>query len=418
VMRGLLAEVEAVMNPTSHVPHDVRLREYRLARALTLEEVAELLAQLARRELGIEVGVNAGMVGKWERGEKRPSKLYRNLFCRLYNASQEELGLRPVNRREFLWTAATVGTSTLTTPARFPRCIDPEAIGRLRVILVEYARIDNLLGPAHLLALTSLHLDFIGQLLNVASGKVRTELFTVGAKYAEFAGWLYQDAGNVRASSYWSDRALDWAQTTDDDLMTSYVLMRKSNQASGIGDGARTLDLAHAALRRNDRLTPRARALALRQEAHGHALAGDPTQCARALEAAEEQAALPKDYGDEERALTGYCTPAYVEMEAADCWMTLKQPDKAVTIFEHGLAAWPAEYQRDRGVHLARLAVAHAANHEPEQACGVAREALTIATSTGSGRAIAELRRLPGQLSAWRDLPEVADLREALVYLP
>jgi hypothetical protein len=105
-------------------------------------------------------------------------------------------------------------------------------------------------------------------------------------------------------------------------------------------------------------------------------------------------------------------------MEAADCWMTLKQPGKAVAIFEHGLAAWPADYPRDRGVHLARLAVAHAANHQPDQACGVAQEALTIATSTVSGRAIAELRRLPGQLSAWRGLPAVTDLREALAYLP
>jgi tetratricopeptide (TPR) repeat protein len=406
------------MTPTRHVTHDVHLREYRLARALTLEEVAELLAQLARQEYGIGVGVNAGMVGKWERGEKRPSKLYRILLCRLYNATQEDLGLRPVNRREFLWTAATVGTSTFTTPARIPRHIDPEAVGRLRGILIEYAKIDNLLGPAHLLALMSLHLDFIGKLLNVASGKLQAELFTVGACYAEFAGWLYQDAGNVRASAYWSDRALDWAQAADNDLMTSYVLMRKSNQASGVGDAARTLDLAQAALRKNDRLTPRARALALRQEAHGYALTGDPTECARTLEAAGEQAALREDHGDEERALTGYCTPTYIEMEAADCWMTLKQPDKAITIFEHGLAAWPAEYLRDRGVHLARLAVAHAANHEPDQACSVAREALTIATSTASGRAITELRRLPGQLSAWRGLPAVADLREALIYLP
>jgi tetratricopeptide (TPR) repeat protein len=321
-----------------------------------------------------------------------------------------------MNRRDFLWSAATVGAATLALPGYTLRRVDPEAPALLRSLLGDYARADNLLGPGHLLNLMSLHLDFIAELTAAASGDLRSELFRVRAWYAEFAGWLYQDAGKQRAADYWSDRALDCATTADDHLLTSYVLMRKSNQASGIGDAARTLDLAEAALHKPDRLTPRARALALRQTAHGHALAGDAAKCARALEAAEEEVAQREDHGDEERLLTSYCTPTYVEMEAADCWMTLGQPDKAIAIFERGLAAWPPEYQRDRGVHLARLAVAHAANRDPEQACAVAWEALTIAANTGSARAITELRRAAGRLSRC-DLPAVEELRESLAAL-
>src|SRR6266516_3762129 len=398
-----------------YIPN-LQLQQHRARLDLSQEEVAEELAGLAWVHYKINVGVNADMVGKWERGEKRPSKIYRDLLCRLYKATPEKLGFRPVNRREFLWTAATVGTATFAVPGHLPRRVDPEAPALLRSLLGDYARSDNLLGPAHLLDVTSLHLDFIGELLTVASGDIRTNLFTVRARYAEFAGWLYQDVGNLRASDYWSDRALEWAKVADDDLLTSYVLMRKSNQASGVGDAVGTLDLARAALYKQDRLTPRVRALALRQEAHGYALAGDATGCSRALEAAAEQAALHEDHGDDERIETGYCTPTYVEMEAADCWMTLGQPDKAIAIFENGLAAWPSDYQRDRGVHLARLAVAHAANREPEQACAVAREALTIAVSTGSGRATTELRRAVGRLARC-DLPAVAELREALAVL-
>jgi hypothetical protein len=253
-----------------------------------------------------------------------------------------------------------------------PRRVDPEAVGRLGRILTEYANIDNLLGPAHLLALTKLHLQFISELLTVAAGEGRTELLTVGARYAEFAGWLHQDAGNPQEAAYWSDRAMGWAQAAGNDLMVSYVLMRKSNQASSQGDANRTLGLARAALRGQDRLSPRARALALRQEARGHALSGDPTECARALEVARDQAAAPEDRGEEDRILTGYCTPAFIEMEAADCAMLLGQPDQAVVTFQHGLATLPAQYQRDRAVNLARLAVAHAASQEPELACAVA----------------------------------------------
>jgi transcriptional regulator with XRE-family HTH domain len=315
-------------------------------------------------------------------------------------------------------SADTLGAAGLPGPAPMPRRLDPEAIRRLQTILVEYVKIDNLLGPAHLLDLTTLHLNFIGELLTIAAGQVRTELLTVGASYAEFAGWLYQDAGNPQSATYWTDRALSWAQTADNHLMVSYVLMRKSNQASGLGDAARTLDLARAALRKQDRLSPRARALALRQEAHGHALSEDPLACARALAAAHEQAAAPGDHRDEEPALTGYCTPSYIDGEAADCWMLLGQPHKAVAILEHGLAEWPAQYQRDRGLNLARLAVAHAADREPEQACAVAQEAAGIVSNTWSARATAELRRLPALLSAWPDLAPVVELRETLAALP
>jgi transcriptional regulator with XRE-family HTH domain len=313
---------------------------------------------------------------------------------------------------------AELGGTALAAPAPVPERLDPEAIGRLRTILMEYIKIDNLLGPAHLLALMKLHLEFIGELLTVASGHVRTELLTTGAWYAEFAGWLHQDAGNPRPAAYWTNRALGWARAADNPLMVSYVLMRMSNQASGIGDASRTLGLAEAALRGQDRLLPHARALVLRQEARGHALSGDPAACARALAAAQEQAAAPEDQRDGEGPLTGHCTPSYIDEEAADCWMLLGQPRQAVAILEHGLAAWPAPYERDRGLNVARLAVAHAASREPEQACSVGQEAAAIIGNTWSARATAELRRLPALLAPWPELAPVAELRETVAALP
>jgi transcriptional regulator with XRE-family HTH domain len=420
-----------------YVPN-VQLREHRLRLNLTLEEVAEALTALAWERFAVRVGVNAGMVGKWERGEKRPSRFYQRLFVLLYGVPAEQLGFRPLVPGEqaaedvlvelgageganqpLLPNPAAPGGVRLPVPAvSVPRRVDPEAVGRLGTILTEYAKIDNLLGPAHLLALTKLHLQFIGELLTVAAGEGRTELLTVGARYAEFAGWLHQDTGNPQAAVYWSDRAMGWAQAAGNDLMVSYVLMRKSNQASSQGDANRTLGLARAAMRGQDRLSPRARALALRQVARGHALSGDPTGCARALDAARDQAAASKDQGEEDRILTGYCTPAFIEMEAADCAMLLGQPHQAVVTFQHGLATLPAQYQRDRAVNLARLAVAYAASREPERACAVAQEAAAIVHSTWSARAVAELRRLPTLLSAWPDLAPVAELEATLAALP
>jgi hypothetical protein len=97
---------------------------------------------------------------------------------------------------------------------------------------------------------------------------------------------------------------------------------------------------------------------------------------------------------DELRSLAGYCTPAYVEMEAADCWLLLGQPHRAVPILEAALPGWPLEQRRDRGLHLARLASAYAACDDVDRAREVAFEAAAMAEQTGSARVTDELARL------------------------
>ncbi|OJY48780.1 helix-turn-helix transcriptional regulator [Pseudonocardia sp. 73-21] len=60
-----------------------RLSEYRLARQLTQEQVAEA------------IGISAEMVRRHEKGENHPSPAYRARYSALYRASQADLGLVP-----------------------------------------------------------------------------------------------------------------------------------------------------------------------------------------------------------------------------------------------------------------------------------------------------------------------------------
>src|SRR5215207_10262869 len=87
-------EDTAMRDARIYVPN-VQLREHRLRHNLTLEEVAEALIALAWERFAVRVGVNAGMVGKWERGEKRPSRFYQRLFVLLYGVPADRLGFRP-----------------------------------------------------------------------------------------------------------------------------------------------------------------------------------------------------------------------------------------------------------------------------------------------------------------------------------
>src|SRR5260370_31917980 len=74
-------------------PH---LKAQRARMGLTQQEVAEALAVLAWEHDHEQLGVDADMVSKWERGVKRPLRLYRRLLCMLYNSTEEDLGLRPI----------------------------------------------------------------------------------------------------------------------------------------------------------------------------------------------------------------------------------------------------------------------------------------------------------------------------------
>jgi DNA-binding transcriptional regulator YiaG len=145
---------------------NLRLQDYRHRLDLTQEQVAEELARLAWQHFGLRVGVDAQMVSKWERGEKRPSRFYRQLLCLLYSTTEEQLGLRvllatsteddgydrlehPIDvsedglrRRELLRNAAALGAAAMVpdwlsqlTPRRAG---EPPEIAAVRDALMRY----------------------------------------------------------------------------------------------------------------------------------------------------------------------------------------------------------------------------------------------------------------------------------------
>jgi transcriptional regulator with XRE-family HTH domain len=68
-----------------------RLRHQRQLRGWTLEDVAEGLYLLA--DDGSELGVGPHMVGRWERGVRRPSPRYIRLLSLLFELPADQLGL-------------------------------------------------------------------------------------------------------------------------------------------------------------------------------------------------------------------------------------------------------------------------------------------------------------------------------------
>jgi transcriptional regulator with XRE-family HTH domain len=122
-----------VSTPTAGRP---RLRQLRDSAGWTQQELADKLVYLAWTRGDKNVGVNADMVAKWERGVKGISARYRLLLCELFGVTAAELGVAPP-------TPAT--RPPAATPAR-----DPES---LIAMLDQAATLLNQLGaPGNALA--------------------------------------------------------------------------------------------------------------------------------------------------------------------------------------------------------------------------------------------------------------------------
>jgi hypothetical protein len=94
------------------------------------------------------------------------------------------------------------------------------------------------------------------------------------------------------------------------------------------------LGIANSALEYKDELTPRLRAVILRQRSYSHAVLGEVIASARDSDEAILEAVTGVQQAEEDRA--PYCTPNYAAMEAGASWLLLGHPKPAIPILEKG----------------------------------------------------------------------------------
>jgi tetratricopeptide (TPR) repeat protein len=370
--------------------------EQRVRLSLSLGGVARRMHQAAEQEGNRHCGATRQTIHQIERGRIPHPDALRWLAAalelrieRVTDAAREQR----MNRRQLLQATGAIGlalwapdeASRLTRPSVVQRVSAREVVGYLGRVFPEFSTADWLLGSQLVLPTIPRHLATIDHLLSDATGPDRVEVLGVGARWAEFAAWLYQDAGQLQTAAGWADRALAWAEEAGDEVMVAYALTRQADLAADRQDAAAAIGLAQAALRRP--IPARGRAVALQQQASGHALAGEEATAFRTLDRALEEAIR----GDEGPGR--YCTPGYVEMQRAACWLRFGHFDQAIAAFERELARLPTVHRRDRGRYLARLSSAYAAIGNHARASATAADAREVARATGSKRILPLLAR-------------------------
>ncbi|MFJ3813928.1 hypothetical protein [Streptomyces sp. NPDC090056] len=387
-----------------------RLRQARLKRGWTQSELIDALMASARR-LSVPTPASTSwktLVSMYENGRRAVSPDHRPLFREAYEATDEELGFEPAATSGAVARAELLSTSVMPVN-RTPMPVNSGMLNYLTSVLQQHARAEPFVGPHFLLAPVSSQMPLVEQMCREAYGPLRQEVLRVGARYAEFLGWLHQDTGRADEAMRWTRLAMEYAQELGDPMVIAYMLQRRANIATETGHAGHGAGLALAALRYASELSPRVHAVVLRQLAVSKASLGEAAESERAI----EQALAAADRGDDGD-MAFYCTVPYVEMEAANCEVHLRRADKAVVTYERSLRHWPAVQERDRGLCLARLATASAVLEDVEGAYQAAEQALGIARRTGSARILNELYRLQPRLARWRRLVEVSELNRQL----
>jgi Helix-turn-helix domain len=310
------------------------------------------------------------------------------------------------------------GTGRLSRAIDRPARLDDEILGYFQRALSEYYAADKRLGPRRLIGPVLAQIQVLDSLRRGARAPYSEPLLRILAQYGEMAGWLLQDGGDLGAAANWSRRAAEWAVCAGDKPMAAYMLIRQSNITTMTDDHTAVVQLAAAGRRVAGAAEPKLTALALQQEARGHARLGEFRTCFTLLDqaAATLRDHPAVDHPDMPEYLHHYDLGA-LEEQTAVCYREAGHADTAVTILENKISAMPPSLARDRGHLTAKLAVAvtQASQPDPSRAAHLGLSALTIARDTGSSRITRELRVLDNELMArWPTHPEGRAFSEAL----
>ncbi|MFI9722273.1 helix-turn-helix domain-containing protein [Streptomyces sp. NPDC052396] len=388
-------------------------------------------AGMSLARLGTLVHYSKAQLSKVERGLKRPTPELARL-CDVRLAADGALaGLVPVRpcpapppdagaqgwyhplgRRQLVFAGAASALGVgIAAPAAASELGEPAVLEIARSLFDQFRKLGQVVGPALVLPALTAQTHSLRDLALQAGHRGGPGLLSLTSRFAEYAGWMAQEAGDEPGALRWTGRAVELAAAAGDRDFAAYGLVRQALVTFYRDDSARTIALSHRA--RAGTRHPRIAGLAAQQEAQGHALAGDYDACMRSLEEARELLARPDDRPDEPVIGTSHL-PDPVQAATGWCLHDLGCPRQAAALLDQVTARIPEHALRMRARFGVRRALAHAAAGEVEQACVVTRELLQPLALVRSATIGTDLRRLAHALSRHDAVPAVRELSPEL----
>ncbi|MGX7824831.1 helix-turn-helix domain-containing protein [Actinokineospora sp. 24-640] len=407
---------------------------------LTLTEPGEILRQLRERKgysltrLAKEANYNKGYLSKIENGERPLSPDKAMVFDRIL-ATDGVLtrALAPPPARpdpppddEDLWSlvvdpgggthfvpdpyAGAVGAGLLDPAAMAPNCyvVDERTVALFGAQFEGWRMMGHGMSPAHVLPGLLAQCVAIRQLV---TDRPMPELVRMASRYAEYAGWMYQEIGDADRALLWTRTAVRIAASVGDTGLGSYALVRAAEIALYREDGYTMVDLARRAAGAPG-ATAAIRSLAAQREAQGHALLGDLTACLSALDEAERWQEQAMAESGPHYGTTSLSNPlAFVRGWAM---VNLARSEQSVALLAAELDGIPSLSVRSRARFGVRLARAQADAGDIDSACAGITGLLGDLRRIDSATVRVDVRHLAVSLTRHSSDPLVRELRPEL----
>lgn len=419
-------------------PFGSELRRRRVEAGLSLADLAE------------DIKYSKSHLSKVERGHKNPSSDFARACDRALRADGELTALAPeedhqeipVSRTPTEWSMpwtlrmsaegnhfVAYDEGALEAPLVTPTVMSwqtaslPASSGGASGALAPFASLfaecrglGQTFGPGVVIQILISSMNALRGLAGSATGESdREAVLRLAARYAEYTGWMSQEAGDDRASLWWTDRAVGLATAGGDAEFAAYTFVRRADISLYRMDGRSTVEYAKTAEERSR--TARIRGLAAQRRAQGHALLGQDAECFRSLDRAADLMARAAQEEHEAGAAAGD-QPVIGSMHLAGladfvagwCLHDLGRNDEAVGRLSGGLDRIPVRARSARARYAARLALALAEAGDLRSACAIVEAVTSSAPVLDSATIRVDLQRLARRLNRW---PRDPDARRA-----
>jgi tetratricopeptide (TPR) repeat protein len=374
-----------------------------------------LTAGFSLSKLAQSVHYSKGQLSKVERGIKAPSRELARLCDTVLQADGRLAALvtpGPTSRRQVLTAGALAVPVLYLGHAAVSVHIDhADLAGTFRLLFDHYRNFGQDTDPSTLLPPLAAQTDAVQEFARISRGNTSRKLLILGSRYADYTGWLAQEAGNDLAALRWTRRAVALASASGDTGFAAYGLVRHALVTMYRNDARQTTQLAESAQASD--LPPRIRGLAAAREAQGHAIAVDYSSAMRALDRASSLLSKAADDTEQPVIGTGNLTdPA--EMIRGWCFYDLGRPADAARVIDRQLAAIPAHATRTRTRYATRRALSYAAAGDIDHACQLATGLLGDISRVRSATIAKDLHALARTLGRYPANPAVRELSPRL----
>lgn len=427
---------------TNDVLANVKLRTAREQRALSQEQVAELVANDVERRSGRRPPIDADQISRYERGLHRwPGKDYRLAFRQVFGVTTDaELGFysgRSGRRVEAVEPPSTLARRASTEPSRLPPGIEPVdrrfflmglgALGvevaagtrigsgdvkHLRQALMSFKSLDNRVGGDRLHESAAVHLHDVSRLINTCKFGESTgrKLRAAAGDLAIFTGWLAFDAERHAESWYYFNEGLTAGRLADDTEIEVHALAQMSLLAGRLGRPRDAVELAQQArtVAERQHMSGRLRSLLHLREARGWSELDEASCAHRSL--ANGRKLFDRGPSDRDPAWISFYDGAEMDGLTGLCLAELADYARAVELTANGLEQIEPQYVRNRAFYTTTYAQACTDAGRPDEAAHAGSQALVLLDEVSSSRTVKHLRGLYRTLaSKYQKLAAVRD---------